>query len=157
AYLKAGEEMGIPREATLLALRERLAVPAQALEVGQTLFAPSVDGFWYPAVLVALAQHTATVRFLSGDEHPCALADLRPLSPVPGGKLEAAGKGWGWCGVEVQKYDAEKGKVPLTAGWSSQTLLLEKLRLSKKIAAPPRPEEKRLARLNRTALTRCAT
>src|SRR3712207_320800 len=108
-YLQAAEEMGIPREATLQALRERTAVSG-TFSVGESVFAPSLDGFWYIAEVVSLGDHSAKVRFLSGGEHTCAVSDLRPLSFVPGRKLQGDVKGWGWYGIRVERFNAEKNK-----------------------------------------------
>src|SRR5687767_2232752 len=101
-YLKAAEEVGIPREAVLQALYERLLIPAERYAPGQRVFAPSADGFWYLAEITGLGQHTATVRFLSAGESTCALADLRPASLIPGRKLQADCKGWGWWDAHIK-------------------------------------------------------
>ncbi len=155
-YLHAGEEVGIPREALMQALRERHAVPLETLAAGQTVFAPSVDGHWYPAVLSSLDAHSATVRFVNGGEHTCAANDLRPLTLVPGRKLEADWPGWGWFGCTVEKYNPDKGTLTLTDGWSKKSLPLEKVRLPKREAAPLTTQERRIAAINRIVLTRCA-
>jgi hypothetical protein len=159
AYLKAAEEVGLPRSAVLQALRERQLIPAETFAAGQMVFAPSADGYWYPATLVDLESHTATVRFLSGGEHTCALADLRPLSLIPGRKLEADLKGWGWWSAIVEKYDPQSGKVSvLHDDWmgGKEKVSLQKIRLPAKLASPPKQEEKRLATLSRKILTRWA-
>jgi len=145
-YLKAAEELGIPREATLQALRERLLISGEAFTEGHIVFAPSVDGFWYPATLLTLNEHTVTVRFLSGAEHTCARSDLRPLSLLPGRKLEADIPNWGWFGVTVDKHNEEKGKVTVR-DWADEkyTVPLAKIRLSAKAAAPPSRKEQRSA------------
>ena len=140
AYLDAGEEMGIPQEALLQALREReLAAPA-VLQVGELAFAPSADGHSYPAEILALTDHTASVRFVNGAEHTCARVDLRPLALVPGRKLQADIADWGWWGVVVEKFDAAKGKVHIVHDdWYGQkeVVPLHRLRLAPKAVKPP--------------------
>src|SRR5690349_16113217 len=81
-YLRAGEEVGIPREALKQALSERLALTTPEYSVGDAVFAPSVDGFWYAAQILTLDSGRATVRFLKGSEHACAKADLRSLALI---------------------------------------------------------------------------
>jgi hypothetical protein len=156
AYLKAAEEVGIPREAVLQALRERQAGLGLSVEVGQTVFAPSVDGFWYPARIESVGQHTAAVQFVHGDGHTCALADLRPLALVPGRKLEVDWPHWGWCTVSVESYDSQTGTVTATDGWSSKRFPMRKIRLPVNIASPLARKERRLAAISRTALVRCS-
>lgn len=156
ALLAAGEEMGLPREAVLQALRERIPVTAEAFAAGETVFAPSVDGSWYPAAIVDLGSHSATVRFHNGGEHTCAQGDLRPLALVPGRKVQADWPGWGWCTVDVVKYEPKQEKLTLSDGWSKKTLSLRKVRLSPKLASPPTLEERRIAALTRSALVRCS-
>src|SRR5688500_18898375 len=74
-YIHAAEEVGIPREAMLQAIRERVLVPGENLEEGQIVFAPSADGFWYPAELKTLGEQTSTVHFVTGADHTCATAE----------------------------------------------------------------------------------
>lgn len=157
-YLRAAEEMGIPRAALLQALYERLALPAESFAPGQLVFALSHDGCWYPAEIQSIGEHAATVRFVSGGEHSCALGDLHPLSLVPGRKLQAESKDVGWCDAEVKEYKADSGKVRVTMyGWelgTDATVPLRKLRLTREIAQPPTPVERRMATLTRSALLR---
>ncbi len=139
AFLSAAEEMGIPRGASLQALKERGLIAEQAWEVGQQVFAPSADGNWYAATVASLDSHTATVRFLGGGERTCPLADLRPFSLVPGMRLEGDLKDWGWWGIVVERFDETKGKVRVTHDdWfgGKETLPLQKLRLPGKKVKP---------------------
>lgn len=146
AYLQAAEEMGVPREAMLQALRERMLVPGENMEVGQHVFAPSADGYWYVAELLSTSDHTAKVRFLSSGEHTCALADLRPLGLIPGRKLQADVKDWGWYKCYVLRHDAEKNKVQVSHDdWAPQQewVNLRKLRLTKDHVHPKKTPDTR--------------
>jgi len=86
-YIRAAEEAGIPREATIQALRERLAFPLEAFTVGENVFALSADGRHYVAKLLSLEGRQAKVHFLSGSDHVCDVTDLRLFSLTPGQKL----------------------------------------------------------------------
>jgi hypothetical protein len=156
AYLQAGEEVGVPQEALLQALRERqLAAPVE-LRVGELAFAPSADGHLYPAEVLALTDHTASVRFVSGAEHTCARIDLRPLALVPGRKLEADIADWGWWGAIVEKYNPEKRKVDIVHDdWTGtkETVPLHRLRLTPKAIAPP---QRKTGPAMQSALMKCA-
>src|SRR5437016_2718188 len=88
SYLRAAEETGIPRDAVLAALRERLLVPADSLKEGDLVFAPSADGASYPARIDRFQGDEVVVTFMSGGEHTLALASIRPLGLVPGRQLQ---------------------------------------------------------------------
>lgn len=158
ALLSAAEEMGIPRSASLQALKERGLVAEQAWEVDQQVFAPSADGNWYAATLATVDEHTATVRFLGGGERTCPLADLRPFSLVPGMKLEGDLKDWGWWGVVVEGFDTAKGKVRIKHDdWfgEKETLPIQKVRLPGK-SVKPETQKGTLAERYRAALIRAS-
>ncbi len=136
-YVQAADEVGIPREALLQALQERQSVIGIQVAVGDTVFAPSLDGYWYPAEVLAAAGPTASVRFRSGGEHTCAAADLRSLSLVPGRRLEAKWKDWGWAASRIVSCDPKTGKV-VVSDWSGQEakISVNDLRLEARAAKP---------------------
>lgn len=111
-YLKASEEAGVPRAATLQALKERLLVPIEAHKPGDLVFAPSTDGRLYIATIVRLDNTSAIVKFLKSGELPVALSDLRPLGLVPGRKLQYRKDGMWWDGT-LKTYDTEAQVVEL--------------------------------------------
>lgn len=159
AFLSAAEEMGIPREASLQALRERGLVADQSYAVGEKVFAPSADGNWYPATLSMLDGVRATVRFVSGGEASCATSDLRPFQLLPGTKLEGDIKDWGWWPVAIERYDEVKGKVHVTHDdWmgGKEALPLHKLRLSGKKTKIAEKQAPTFSERYRAALVRCA-
>ncbi len=128
-YLKAAEEVGVPREATLQALRERLLLPVGSVEPGYMLFAPSVDRAWYPATVVRLEGQTVFVRFVSGGEHTCTLSDLHPLALLPGRHVQFH-TDWGWSDGVVRTYDPAKAQVHVDTGGEITRRPLSKIRLA---------------------------
>ena len=140
-YLKAAEEVGVPRDALLQALRERLLIPSESLEVGGKVFAPSVDGACYPATITRLDGQSVTVEFVSGGEHTCTLSDLQPLALMPGRKIQFNfGSFWGWLDATVTKYDPARGQVVVESGFDTARGSLSKVRL-----APVKPQKPRAA------------
>lgn len=113
-YLKASEEAGIPRAATLQALKERLLVPIEAHKPGDLVFAPSTDGRLYVATVIRTDPTSAIVRFDKGGELSIALGDLRPLGMVPGRKLQFHKDGSWWNG-SVKTYDTKSQQLELEA------------------------------------------
>lgn len=135
-YIHAAEEMGIPRNATLQALRERLATSPTLFAVGELVFAPSLDGHWYPARITDVGGGVVRVAFVAGGEHECPLADLRRLTLVPGRKVSACLKTWGWCDAVVVSQDRHKNTIEVEWAGSREHLPLEKLRLTPRLANP---------------------
>jgi hypothetical protein len=128
-FLRAAEEVGISREAVLQALREKLGHPLEGIAVGDRVFAKSADGAFYVATVAQTQSSTATVRFLNGSDHLLPLTDLRGFAILPGQKIQAKWPTWGWCTVEVEKYDPEKEIVTATDGLKSRPFPLEEVRL----------------------------
>jgi hypothetical protein len=137
-YVHAAAEVGIPAEAMRQALRERAPLIQQPPAVGDLCFAPAADG-WYPARILSLNEHSARVHFVSGSEHDCPVRELQPFSLIPGRKLQADLKNWGWYDCRVERYDAERGQVYLIeddwAGGKNKAPL-HKLRLVEKHVRP---------------------
>lgn len=137
-YLRAAEEAGLPRAATLQALRERNLAPVVDPVVGASVFAPSADRSLYVAEIVRVDGPTATVRFAGGGEHTVALSDLRPFSLVPGLKVQCLwkydlGMGEGWEAADVVRFDQKSGKVQVTSAWlGTREFSMKKVRI-----APP--------------------
>ena len=113
-YLQASEEAGIPRAATLQALRERLLVPIESFQPGDLAFAPSTDGRFYVAKVIRTDERGAIVRFDKGGELPVALSELRPLGLVPGRQLQFY-KDHQWWNGAVNTYDAANKQLVLSA------------------------------------------
>lgn len=135
SYLSAAEEAGIPRDALLQALRERHLAPIADLTPGKSVFAPSADDTLHVAEILRVDGATAHVRFSSGGEHTVAVADLRPLSLVPGLKVQCLwkyemGMGEGWENAEVVRFDPKSGRVQVNTTWlGTREVPLKRLRL----------------------------
>jgi hypothetical protein len=132
AYLKATDEMGIPREAVVQALREKLNIRDMTVEPGTRVFAPSADGYWYMATVKTVTDDRVSVRFEAGGEHTCDVDELKPASLLPGTIVHACWKGDDvWYGARIRKYDAEKKKVEVIyrADGTVESLPLDRIRL----------------------------
>ena len=101
AYISAAEEVGIPREAMLQALRERNLLAVDGVSPGDVVFAPSADNASYPATVLRVTNESSiVVQFLAGGEHTVSAIDIRSLSMVPGRQLQFQHKDIGagiWC------------------------------------------------------------
>ena len=131
-YIRATEELGLPREAVIQALRERLDIHEMEVESGQRVFAPSADGFWYSATVTQVNGEQIKVRFDSGGEVTCERIRLRPFSLSPGMIVHGCWKGDdGWYGARIRSYNPDKDKVEVIyrLDGTVETLPLKRIRL----------------------------
>ena len=137
-YVRAAEEAGIDRDATMQALRERLSFPIEKFKTGEYVFAKSADGFYYIALLTELEGRSAKVEFLTGTEHHIDAGDLRLFSLTPGQKISYYSKGSGmWWEGQLVKFNREKRQVTASAWGDTETVALEKIRLPRDIQTLP--------------------
>ncbi len=132
SFLRAAEEVGIPRQATLQALRERRLIPEHPLAQDDLVFAPSDDGNLYAAIILSVDRARVTARFFTGGVQTFAPGDVTPASFVPGRKLQYKYPGFGWLGGRVSRYDPITRTVWLTSVWDQQEaeVPLARLRLA---------------------------
>lgn len=142
-YIKAAEELGIPRDAVLHALREQLRIHDLEVDLGQRLFAPSDDGHWYSATVTDVRGEQVSVKFDSGGMSVCERIQLRPFSLSPGQIVHACHKGDDtWWAARIRSYDPEKDKVELVYRMDGtvETLPLKRVRLfAPKVSTARRP------------------
>jgi hypothetical protein len=139
SYLAAAEELGIPREAAIQALREKMLLPVEDVKAGDLVFAPSLDGRHYPATVVRPNGASVVVCFVGAGEHTVPAASLHPLSLVPGLAVEYEEKDWGWIAATVKSFDTAKQKVEVGSMWETKKVALGKIRL----AVPKKPRTPR--------------
>lgn len=137
-YVRAAEEAGIDRDATMQALRERLSLPVEMFKPGEYVFAKSADGFYYIALLMEIKGRKAKVEFLSGSEHYCDASDLRLFSLTPGQRVSYFSKGSGmWWEGQLTKFSRDKHTVTVSSWGDSETVALEKVRLPREATSLP--------------------
>jgi hypothetical protein len=129
SVLNAAEEMGLPREAMLKALQERLGKPMATPKVGERVFAKSADGKYYVAEVLATEGEEFRIRFLSGADATVSMEDLMPCNFVPGFKVVVQWPVWGWYKGDVVAYDAKREKVTVSDGWNEKKFSLDEIRL----------------------------
>lgn len=133
AFLRAGEELGIGRDALLQALREEVGHSPTGFAHGDMVFAKSADGFYYIGTILDLSGPSATVRFAAGGEQTCSQMDLRAFQGLPGLKVQANFPVWGWATCEVIGYDADAAQVTVSDGFVRRSCGLQDIRM-----APPK-------------------
>ena len=130
--IRAAEEAGIARDATLQALRERMSLPVQAFEPGTKVFAKSADGHFYAATLEKMQGRTAHIRFMNGSEHAVDMTELRMFSLTPGQRVQFHSPSYSiWVMAEIVRVNRDSGSVTVNAWYQEETVPLEKIRLSK--------------------------
>jgi hypothetical protein len=140
AYLQATDELGLPREAVVQALKEQLSATEVDTTPGTRLFAPSADGFLYSGLVVSTDNGRVRLRFDAGGEQLCELSELRPFALTPGTIVNGCWRGDdGWYVARVREYDAASEEVTLVyrSDGTVETLPLTRIRL-------PAPTQKKL-------------
>jgi|GEM_PF-4123796 len=99
----SAEEAGLPREAILAALRERLAERGNLIKAGEIVLAESVDGIFYPALVKETNGTMVKVRFLQGGDSFLPSHSQRTLGPSFNFSLRR----WG-CGLLAISRDSTK-------------------------------------------------
>lgn len=130
-YLRAAEEAGLSRDATLQALRERLDFPLTHPEPNQIVFAKSGDGRFYLARVQAVGPVGVEVRYFNGAEATLPVTDLQPLNLSPGTKLEYQSGSWSmWVTGEVMNYNRDANSVTMNYWGQHETVTLDRVRIS---------------------------
>jgi hypothetical protein len=131
-FVRAAEEAGISREATLQALRERLQVIKETYGPGQFAFAKSGDQQHYVVKILSGEGDTAKVRFMSGGEATVHVADLRPFNLGPGTKLEYMSPSWNmWLSSNVLRFNAETQVATFNYWGNEETVPLDQIRIAR--------------------------
>lgn len=129
AYVRAAEEAGIARDATLQALRERLR-SSHSFEAGSHVFAKSADGAFYVAVVQKAEGPFVGIRFVNGSQKQCSPDDLVAFSMTPGRKVQVFSSGF-WWDASVQSVNDVARSVTVDIWGSPQVHSFEHVRLPK--------------------------
>lgn len=133
AYVRAAEEAGIARDATLQALRERIR-SSHSFEEGSHVFAKSADGAFYVGVVQETDGPLVGVRFVNGSKKNCPPEDLQTFSMTPGSKVQVFSSGF-WWDASVQSVNDVARSVTVDIWGSPQVHTFEHVRLAK-VKAP---------------------
>lgn len=136
-YVKAAEEVGISRDATMQALRERLDLPSRAFKVGEMVFARSKDGRYYVAKVIEVDGSRIKVQFLSGSDHECHVTDLRLFSLTPGQRVQYHSPTHQiWVTGRLEGYDRDILAVRVYWGGVTESLTLDNIRIPDEDSKP---------------------
>jgi hypothetical protein len=129
-YVTAAEEAGVSREATLLALRERLGVPIALPTVGEMVFAKSSDGHFYTATVQNVGDKLVSVRFMNGSDAKVPIGEIREFALNPGQKLNYHSNGM-WWDAEIVRFNSEARSITMNLWGAEETVTLDKVRIRK--------------------------
>lgn len=130
--INAAEESGLPREAVMAALRERLAELSAAHEPGDPVFAQSPDGHWYPAIFDRQKGNRVDLRYFSGSIGSLEPSKIRPFDLAPGVKLQAYSSSYKmWVDAEIVRYNPDARSITVNYWYTEEVLPLERIRLKK--------------------------
>jgi len=130
--LDAAEEAGLDREATLMALQERLAQVNQDYSPGELVFALSSDGHSYPAIVVEKTDNRLEIRFMNGTRVRLGVHEVQPFSLTPGIKLHFQNPTMGiWTEGEVVRYNEDGRSLTFKYWGQDNTVSLDQVRINR--------------------------
>jgi hypothetical protein len=140
-YVRAAEEMGVPREAMMQALHERFAFLERDVEPGTLVFALSGDGRHYAAKVLKCDGDSLAVRFLNGGEGVVGRHQLQEPSFSPGSEYEYHSPSYMmYLKAQAVRYDRDALTVTFNYWGTEETVPLAKVRTVKPrsgIGPPP--------------------
>jgi len=113
----AAEESGLSRESVMRALRERVNSGDRPLAPETIVLARGGGRHYHFAKVRSVENGLASLEFLSGPEVTVPVSDVRPLSLLPGERVNCPWPVWGWRKSTVLSYDKENQTVFVTDGW----------------------------------------
>jgi hypothetical protein len=127
--IQAAQEAGVPREAILEALRERIGVAAAPDFAKEELVFATTGGGWFnPARIESVKGGQVRVRFLGGGDAEVDIRDVKRFSLVPGDVVHISY--WGsWTKVEVLSFNRDSLSVTINIWGTNETRSVEGLRL----------------------------
>lgn len=141
--IEAAEEAGVPREAILEALRERVGAVATDFGAGELVFATSGNGWFNPAKIETVRNGRARVRFLGGGEAEVDLRDVKSFGLAPGDSIYINYYGT-WTKVEVGSFNRDSLSVTTNYYGMHETRSLEGVRLKDPRFAKPLKDQAKL-------------
>lgn len=132
AFVQAAQEAGIPRDAVVQALRERLASRPEIIP-GQLVYAPSTDDWLYVARVQRIQGDIAYIQFVSGAEVAMAVHQLQPFAPLPNQKVDVHMPSYGgWYGANVLNFNPQIQSLSVNMWGSTSTVTLDCVRIRSK-------------------------
>lgn len=132
SYIDAAEEAGIPRQATIQALRERLVEGKEefnyTFQAGDFVLATTGDGFYNIARFDTITRAGAKVKFIGGATCEVGLQDLKSFNLVPGTKVMAQYSGM-WCNGELVSFNPDTNGVRINIWGTNIDTTLDQIRV----------------------------
>lgn len=131
-YIDAAEEAGIPRQATIQALRERLVEGKNEempdFQPGELILATTGDGFYNVARYEKTTRTGIKVKFVGGASCEVEPRDIKSFNLVPGTKLMAQYSGM-WCSGELVSFNPETNGVRVNMWGTNVDTTLDQVRI----------------------------
>ncbi len=127
--IQAAEEAGIPRDAIMEALRERIAdSDLPAFEPNELVLATDGNGWYHTARIDTVRSGSVRVRFLGGGDADLAPSDIRRFTLVPGAKVNLF-YGGVWATAPVVAFNRDAMSVTLNIWGGNHTATLDTIRI----------------------------
>lgn len=126
----SAEEAGLPREAVLQALRERLAERNNLFKANEIVLAGSADGMFYAALVKGTEGGTVKVRFFQGGDAFVPATAIQPFSAIPGSKFQFFTDALGmWTTGRLTRFNEDSRTATFECWGTEYTVPLDKVRM----------------------------
>lgn len=134
--VSAASEAGINKDSVIQALRERIAVLVAEPEVGDMVFALSVDGDYHLAKFLGESGNYAEVEFYGGGRAKVLSSMIKPFLMIPGSEVNVKLDRRGWVSGKVVDIDREKNWLYVEVDGVSRYMDYEDVRILKATPMP---------------------
>lgn len=127
----AAAEAGINKDAVIQALRERIAILEAEPEVGDMIFALSVDGDYHLAKFLGENGDYSSVQYYGGGKADILSTMIKPFQMIPGSEVHVKWDRRGWVSAKVLDNDPENNWLYLEVDGQSRYIDYEEIRILK--------------------------
>lgn len=129
--VEAASEAGINKDSVIQALRERVSILEAEPEVGDLIFAMSVDGDYHLAKFLGESGEYTSVEFYGGGKADVLSSTIKPFQMIPGSEVHVKWDRRGWVAGKVLDKDPEKNWLYVEVDGNSRYIDYDEVRILK--------------------------
>lgn len=137
--VSAAAEAGINKDSVIQALRERIAVLTAEPEVGDMVFALSLDGDYHLAKFLGESGDYSSVEYYGGGTANILSSMIKPFQMIPGSEVQVKWERRGWVSGRVVNIDRENNWLSVEVDGVARYVDYEDVRILKATPMPKWP------------------
>lgn len=129
SLVSAADEAGINKDSVIQALRERVAILSAEPEIGDKVFALSVDGDYHLAKFLGESGEYSSVEFYGGGTAKILSTMIKPFQMIPGAEVQVPWDRKKWVSGKVIDLDEENKWLYVEVDGISRYIDYDKVRI----------------------------